>query len=263
MSKPSRATLFGVPISWIIICAAILAATSIVPLVIFPAGGYAPLSMALMPVVGIILGPFGGLIAGLVGGVLGFFISPGAFILVPVNLIAPWALIPFNAGALVNKDFKWRHLLPPFWLLLMAISWIVPYYYPGPPRFANPPALDAWISMDWFALIVFPLYLVFGWKLIPDWFERSESKIKLAVGAWTLSFMAIESMHPFEWLTQLVAANPATYRMSISNLYIPPTRQPVFLISAALIVAIFLALRRAKLRSFAGIVWGKLASKET
>jgi hypothetical protein len=213
------------------------------------------------------IGPWAGFVAGVIAGIIATFISPGGpakwgMVWVPFDIVFWFALPITFAGLGANKDQKYRWSYYPMVIGAYVVALIFPYYYPGPPTFPNPPSFFVLASCLWFSYIGAILYPILFWKMIPGWFERETSRVKLWIGGYLLTWMASEPLHPLSFVAQNWATVlPPTYMIGIYNFYVPINRQPVFAIGATLIVSVLLALRKAKLRPIPGTVWAKRATR--
>ena len=118
-------TVDGAPIAYVIALAAVVSALSFVPIPISAVlgfGGAFPLSQAVYPLVGFILGPWAGALAAGIGRIIGVFIAPHTastgLLSTAVAIVTAWA-----GGVLVQKKGSlW--LLPPIVFVLAFVAYV-------------------------------------------------------------------------------------------------------------------------------------------
>ena len=196
-TSAQRASIFGAPLSWIAIFGAILGATGIIPLIYYMEGGAVfPLATALLPVTGLVLGPFAGAVAGLIGGIIGLFINPAAFATGVLGIFDGWILPPLAAGLVANRKWYW---LVPLWIVGSVLFMFVPYAWPGPA--GGFPAFDPnmWQGIAWVTGGGLLWTVVLGYKHLNLWL-RSDSPVKIFIAVWFTTWIARELGHLFGWI---------------------------------------------------------------
>ncbi len=136
-------TLLGVPLTYIPMWAALIAALSLIPVSpLIGGGGFFTLSMAAAPAVGIALGPWAGALAAMIGGYAGAALAPYSAILGPLEPL-PRAFEALVAGLLVHRR-RWLALatLAVGPLLLLAFWSSFPLLGAEFPRCALPPPIS-------------------------------------------------------------------------------------------------------------------------
>jgi len=252
MSK-AQATVFGVPISWIAMIAAILGGSSIIPIFYFYGGaGYMSLGYALCPLMGLVLGPYGGFIAGLIGGLIAWIIMPPAVLGGPVTVILDWAMVPLIVGLIVNR--KW-HIAVVLQIIAFIFYNLFPFYIPGPPTFANPPQPFYALSGYWY-YIGLPLLVATGRK-IPEWI-RSGDKKKVALSLIVLEWASNEAMEcwGWSWYAYLFGL-PAAFVATVSAFAVPPQRIIALIVIIAIGIPLLEGLKKSGLRRIPGTAWSE------
>ncbi|MGQ4913500.1 MAG: hypothetical protein ACP6IU_01990 [Candidatus Asgardarchaeia archaeon] len=250
MSK-AQATIFGVPISWIAMVSAILAGSTVIPLFFFAGGvGYMSLGYALCPLMGLVLGPYGGFIAGLIGGTIGMFIMPAAIAGGFPQVLFDWAMPPLITGLVANR--KWKIAVPIVFAGFIMYN-LVPYYIPGPPAYPTPPQPAFFLAPYWY-YIGGILLLLTGSKL-PDW-VRSDDKKKLLASLIIFEWISNEPMEALGWSywNALLALDPnLVIWILVFNIW---WQRILTLIAVGAIgVPLIEGLRKSGLRQIPGSVW--------
>ena len=250
MSK-SQAAIFDVPISWIAMISAILAGSSIVPLFFFAeGGGYMSLGYALVPLVGLIIGPYGGFVAGLIGGTLAMFIMPAAVSGGFPYVVLLWATPPLITGLAANGKWKW---IIPIYLFDVTLYNVFPYYIPGPPTYSLPPQPFYMIAPYWYYIGII-LLLATGFKL-PEWVKSSD-KFKLSLAIIIFEWISCEPMELAAWSwTAFLFSLPPELVAAISAFAVPWQRVLTLIVEVAIGVPLLEGLRKAGLRKIPGAAW--------
>ncbi len=178
-------TLDGAPVTHIGILAAVVIGLAPLPLsVVIGSGKGFPMSQAIYPLVGWILGPVAGALADGLGGLLGAWIFPHTST-VPLATLAGAALGGFAAGAMAAKARR-RH----WWLLAAGIAGIALATYIWRAVLVNGVAL--WVAMwgafiDWSALLLFilPTRQFFARSITAD--SARQLAIGLFGGTWMVA----------------------------------------------------------------------------
>ncbi|RLI30599.1 hypothetical protein DRO48_02980 [Candidatus Bathyarchaeota archaeon] len=212
--------VFGAPLSWIALSAAIIAATSLIPAFPYPeGGGFDALAAHLIPLFALILGPWAGWLAATIGGIIGMFICPPAYIMGFLTVVDNNMAAAYTMGAVAQDRWNWtKKLYIPFWISQIAITNIVPYYWPGPPKYSPVIQPEYFLSyLPW--LIWFPIYLTpLGLKKVPEWL-RSDNPKKLFMGVWLA--LAMQSgcwYYTWWWIYNVVFAYPCLVNL-LQNVY--------------------------------------------
>ena len=251
MSK-AQATIKGVPLSWIAMVSAILAASSAIPLFFFAGGvGYMSIGYALCPLMGLVLGPYGGFIAGLIGGTLAMFIMPPAVAGGIPIVFVDWAMPPLMTG--LAAQGKWKKVLPIVIFDYLMFN-LVPYYIPGPAAgYPNPP-------QPWFALSIYWYYIggillvLTGYKL-PEW-VRSDDKKKLALSLIIFEWISNEPMEALGWIWWNYAFNiPPDLVIWICMFNVPWQRVLTLIAVVAIGVPLIDGLKKSGLKRIPGSAW--------
>ena len=250
MSK-SQAALFGVPISWIAMVAAILGGSSLIPLFFFAGGGgYTSLGYALVPLMGLVLGPYGGFIAGLIGGLIAWAIMPAAVLGGPITVFLDWAMVPLIVGLIINK--KW-HIAVALQILAIVFYNVFPWYIPGPPTFATPAQPFYFLSGYWYYTGLI-LTLVTGRK-IPEWI-RSNDKLRVAISLIILEWASNEAMECMGWAWYAyLFFLPPDFVAFVSAFAVPWQRILTLIVVVGIGVPLLEGLKKSGLRKIPGSVW--------
>lgn len=250
MSK-AQATIMGVPLSWIAMVSAILAASTVIPLFFFAGGiGYMSLGYALCPLMGLVLGPYGGFIAGLIGGTIGMFIMPAAIAGGFPQVLFDWAMPPLITGFVAKG--KWKEMIP-LHIIAFTMFNLVPYYIPGPPAYPTPP-------QPWFALAPYWYYVggillvVTGHKL-PEW-VRSDDRRKLLISLLIFEWISNEPMEALGWSYWNMFWNlPPDLVIFICVFNVPWQRILTLIAIGAIGVPLIEGLRKSGLKRIPGSAW--------
>lgn len=158
------ATIDGAPVAYIIVLAAVVTGLALVPLsVVLGSGKSFPMSQAIYPLVGWILGPIAGAVASAIGASLGIFIAPHTTT-VPVATVLGAVMGSFVAGTMITAGPR-----KTWWLPLSILLCIVYGLYGVRAVFQNGVRIHALILgsfINWSALLLFVLptrKLASGW----------------------------------------------------------------------------------------------------
>lgn len=156
----SDVSIFGAPVSWVALFGSLIGALSIVPMSFYTTGGgFMSAGMGIFaPISGIILGPWAGFVAGTIGGVIGMMISPAAYPLGFLDILLSGSLMPMAWGLMTPKYYRWLLFLFP---INWALSYFIPYYYPGHRIGLTEPVEPYFflaMHLGWFSLIIFFLF---------------------------------------------------------------------------------------------------------
>ena len=123
-SPTGRGTLFlGAPITYIPIWAAIIVVLSLIPLSpVVGGGGFFTLSMAVSPLVGVVLGPWAGALTALIGGYVSMAVAPYGAVLGPLEPI-PRALEALVGGFVAHRRRRFTWLATAFGPALLVVFW--------------------------------------------------------------------------------------------------------------------------------------------
>lgn len=118
--KPERG-LFGAPISYIALMAAVTAVLQLIPFsVVLGSGVSFPLSLSVTGLIGILLGPWAGAIAVLIGSSIGVMIAPHTAWLGPITVIVMVAA-PLATGLITTG----RRYIVGIYLLAATAVWLI------------------------------------------------------------------------------------------------------------------------------------------
>jgi hypothetical protein len=243
-------TMLGVPISWVAIWGALLGVTSLIPVVIFVGseGGNFPLSTALAPIVGLVLGPYGGFVAGLVGGTIGMFLNPAAYYM-GVGNILDVAMAALVTGWIINKRWYFSAAL----IAAMALAFnIIPFYVLN---IYTPPIDPAVHLAMWFYYVGLAVLCVTGWNILPKWIKGT-NPAKMFVAGLILVWVGVAPGHLMGWIAFDVLYNfPIASNILVGTYIMPIQRIEILVLGALIGTAILVALRRAGLRKIPGAAW--------
>jgi hypothetical protein len=246
----SAVGIFGAPISWVALVAALIGAMSIVPFLFYPlGGGFLSAGIGIFgPVGGILLGPWAGFVAGFIGGLIGMVISPAAYPLGLVDVTLSGAFVPLAWGLMqprYRKIVVWA-----FPLVLVAAS-IIPYHWPGAAiglgGVKEPANILQW-SHGWLGMLLFWFLAPRIWKLYD-----SESQTKSLIGFALNMFMATVlwmTVWVFPWYMIIRLPFDVAVANSWANWWV--TAIPMTLTSAVIGFFLIRAIRRGNLRRIPG-----------
>jgi hypothetical protein len=184
-----RSYLFGTPIAWIAVYAALVGVTSLIPILPYAGGGgYWPLATPLACVAPLLLGPIGGIISALVGGIIGMFIAPPAY---PLGILDATLITTFPAiftGLALNMKKYWKIFLVVQVLSVVAF-FVSLFSYPGLPGGWSGVSVEGFIAESlWYWLVPSIVLLSpIGTKYINDWARSDNARnrsIGIFLGAW-------------------------------------------------------------------------------
>ncbi len=148
-------TVDGAPVSYLVVLAATVAALALIPLsVVLSSGKSFPLSQAIYPLVGWLLGPVAGALASGIGALIGVFVAPHTTTLPPATVLGA-ALGSLAAGAMAPDGPRRR-----WWIPLTLFFGLAYLLYAGRAVVQNgvaPVAVLAGSFIDWSALLLFAL----------------------------------------------------------------------------------------------------------
>lgn len=182
------ATIDGAPIAYVVVLAAICTALAFIPFsVIVTLGSSFPLSQAVFPLVGWILGPVAGAVASGIGALVGVFVAPHTAG-VPVVRVIGAVFASLVAGSMGRQTHRrW------WWLPISAVGVLALALFAGRAVVQNGVRLWAAVAgslIDWSALLLFALP---SRKLIGHWIESPNLglvAVGLGLGTWTAAGMA-------------------------------------------------------------------------
>jgi len=243
-------TMFGVPISWVAIWGALLGVGALIPIVIgFGGEGVNfPLSTCLAPIIGLVLGPYGGFVAGLIGGTIGMFLNPGAYYM-GVGNILDVAMAALMTGWIVNK--RW-YLSAALYAVMIAAYNIIPFYVLN----IYTPPIDPGVHLAlWFYYVGFAVLLATGWNILPAWI-KSGNAAKLFIAAWIMVWVGVAPGHLMGWVAfSWLFAYPINLIILVGTYMVWWQRIIILTVGAVLGTAILVALKRTGLRKIPGAAW--------
>ena len=117
----SRRGIFGSPISYVALMASVVAVFQLIPFsVVLGPGISFPLSLAIIGLVGILLGPWAGAIAVLIGSAIGVMIAPHTAWLGPITVLV-MVITPIGTGLITNG----KRVIVGLYLIAASIIWWV------------------------------------------------------------------------------------------------------------------------------------------
>ncbi|MCL4459628.1 MAG: hypothetical protein M1136_02100 [Chloroflexi bacterium] len=185
MAEARRAGIFGAPVSYIALLAAVTAAFQLIPFsVVLGPGLSFPLSLAIDSLVGILLGPWAGGLAVLIGSVIGIMIAPHTAFLGPFT-IAVVTLPAIVAGLIVIRQYYVAAAIMFAGGLWWVISYAMILHYPDPKVYLYP-----WRYFVPAVLLLFPALNEKALRLL-----QSENRLGIAVAVGYISWIGSQSGH--------------------------------------------------------------------
>jgi len=179
----------GAPVAYIVVLAAVVAGLAFVPLsAVIGSGKSFPMSQAIYPLIGWILGPVAGGIADAVGASIGILLAPHTTT-VPAATLLGALLGGFAAGAMAIGSSRKN-----WWIVAGAVSLLAYAAYAGRAVLMNGVGIGAVVLgsfIDWSALL---LYLLPTRKLAAQWIGGKDLG-KLAVGLFLGTWMVAGLTH--------------------------------------------------------------------
>jgi hypothetical protein len=202
--RGDEVTVDGAPISHVIVLAAVVTALSALPFsLILSAGGAFPLSQAIYPLVGWILGPLAGAVASGTGALVGIFLFPHTAGPIPALRPIAAALASFTAGTLYLKGKR------SWWWVPLALLFTLAFTVYLVSAMVNQVELWAFLvgtTIDWTGLL---LYLLPTRVLFGRWLGNEDPRRlvpALFVGTWMvsgLSHLALTGLIYYPFLFKL------------------------------------------------------------
>lgn len=182
------ATLDGAPIAYVVVLAAVCTALAFIPFsVIVALGSSFPLSQAVFPLVGWILGPVAGAVASGIGALVGVFVAPHTAG-VPIVRVVGGVVASFAAGSMMRGGKRsW------WWLPITTGGMVALALFPGRAIVEN--GVSVWAAtgasfINWSALLIFALPTR---RLIVRWLSNADLRLValgLGLGTWTAAGLA-------------------------------------------------------------------------
>ena len=180
------ASLDGTPINHIMVMSAVVTVLNFIPFSItIGAGGIFPLSQGIFPLLGWILGPFGGAMASGIGTLMGVFLAPHTAGIPPVSIFVA-IISSFAAGTMtIGKHRR-------YWWIGMAVFFIIILFFYMFRAFNNGVPISIIIKgslIDWSGLLFFVLPTR---TLFASWIHSKNLyllSLGLFFGSWTISGM--------------------------------------------------------------------------
>ncbi|MGK7943433.1 MAG: hypothetical protein AB4058_03090 [Microcystaceae cyanobacterium] len=189
VTKLSGATIDGTPTAYIVVLSAVVTALSFIPFsVVLSAGGAMPLSQAVFPLLGWLLGPIAGMVGAGIGAMIGVFLAPYTAG-VPALSIGNAMLTAFVAGLMgksPNKSY--------WWLIVSIISCVNLFLYANHAIVNNGVDRNIVIAgsfINWSGLLLFMLPTR---RLFARWIGSKDLKL-LALGLFGGTWMASGVSH--------------------------------------------------------------------
>jgi len=110
------AAIDGAPVAYVVVLAAVITALSFIPfsVTLGGGGGAFPVSQAVIPLAGIILGPIAGAVATGIGTLIGVFVAPHTAGAVPIVTVLGGMTISFTSGLIRDGEKRSKWWLIPF-----------------------------------------------------------------------------------------------------------------------------------------------------
>jgi hypothetical protein len=179
----------GAPVAYIVVLAAVVVGLAFVPLsAVIGSGKSFPMSQAIYPLIGWILGPIAGATADAVGALIGILLAPHTTT-VPAATLLGALLGGFAAGAMAIGSSRKN-----WWIVAGAVGILAYAAYAGRAVLMNGVGIVAVILgsfIDWSALL---LYLLPTRKLAAQWIGGKDLG-KLAVGLFLGTWMVAGLTH--------------------------------------------------------------------
>jgi hypothetical protein len=189
VTKLSGASIDGTPTAYIVVLSAVVTALSFIPFsIVLSTGGSMPLSQAVFPLLGWLLGPIAGMVGSGIGAMIGVFLAPYTAG-VPALSIGNAMLTAFIAGLMgksKNKSY--------WWLIVSIISCISLFLFANHAIASN--GVDrniviAGLFIDWSGLLLFILPTR---RLFARWIGSRDLKL-LILGLFCGTWMASGLSH--------------------------------------------------------------------
>lgn len=188
VSTGGGASLDGAPVSYVVVLAAVCAALAFIPFsVILALGSSFPLSQAVFPLVGWILGPIAGAVASGVGALIGVFVAPHTAG-VPVVRVLGAMVASFVAGSMGPGSHRRG-----WWVPVTAVGVVCVLLFGGRAVLVNGVDVGVVIAgmfINWSALLLFALPTR---TLIAKWIGSAKLgwlALGLGLGTWLSAGMA-------------------------------------------------------------------------
>ncbi len=187
--KASAATVDGASLTMVVAMAAVVAVLSLIPFsAVLGVGGSFPLSQAVYPLVGWLLGPVAGALASGVGAVVGLFVAPHTAGGLPWLRFFGAALSSFVAGTMTARSSRSR------WWMAVGALLVLTFLAYGKQALSNGIGLHLFLLgsiIDWSALV---LYLLPTRRWVGE-AVRSEQWRWLAIGLFFGTWIAAGLSH--------------------------------------------------------------------
>jgi len=259
----SRSQLFGSPIAWIAVYAALVGVTSLVPVLPYAGGGgYWPLATPIAALAPLLIGLPGGVVASFVGGLIGMFIAPPAYplgVLDAFNVAATPAIL---VGLALSMKKYWKYFIP-LDLLSVVAYFVVMFYYPGAKVFAwagvslccSPTSYLISGLYYWLVPLVV-LASPIGTKYIYN-MARNTNVRSRSIGVFLGSWMAMNAYYywPAFWEYWVLYSFP-TALLGVMNWAVYSWYEPLFAVLVTIIaVPLAEALRKSGMAKPPDVIW--------
>jgi hypothetical protein len=179
------AAIDGAPVSFIVVMAALVTALSFVPLsVVMGSGGSFPLSQAILPLVGVLLGPIAGAVASGIGALAGVFLAPHTAGIPPVTIIGAM-FASFTAGSFIRVIQGRRNWWIPVSVITILV-WILVSYRA---LVTNGVPINIFLLFSLMQISAMLLYVLPTRILISKWLS-STSPVWLSVGMFLITWVS-------------------------------------------------------------------------
>ncbi|HJX24347.1 MAG TPA: hypothetical protein VJ574_08110 [Candidatus Bathyarchaeia archaeon] len=251
VTRQRSIAILGVPISWIAIVGSLVGVGTLIQveiLFVAPVGDHFQLSTVLAPLVGLVLGPYGGFAAAILGGIIGMFLNPAAYYM-GVGNIMDLGMAALATGWIINKKWHWTAIM--YVTMIVAYN-IVPFYILN---IYTPPIDPAVHLAMWFYYAGFGFLLSLGWNILPSW-ARSENPGKLFVATWILTWIGVAPGHLLGWIAyDVLFSFPMALNVIVGATVMPRQRLFILTVGALISSAVLIALRRTGLRKIPRAAW--------
>ncbi|MGK7930849.1 MAG: ECF transporter S component [Microcystaceae cyanobacterium] len=189
VTKLSGATIDGTPTAYIVVLAAVVTALSFIPFsIVLSTGGSMPLSQAVLPLLGWLLGPIAAMVGAGIGAMIGVFLAPYTAG-VPALSIGSAMLTALVAGLMGKSRNR-----PYWWLIVSILSCLSLFLYAHHAIANNGVDRNIVIAgsfIDWSGLLLFILPTR---RLFARWIGSQDIKL-LALGLFFGTWMASGLSH--------------------------------------------------------------------
>jgi hypothetical protein len=240
--------IFGAPISYVALLAAVTAVLQLIPFsVVLGPGVSFPLSLATGGLMGILLGPWAGAVAVLVGGAIGVLIAPHTAFLGPLTILV-LIMAPLASGLIVTG----RHRIVGIYLLAAGILWWVIYF-----ATTGMPQDKVVLLMPWRYIVPGVLLFIPGLTEKAVRMLRSENRLALASALGYITWISLQTDHSISAIVGNLLLFPLpeeVYRILITTI-IGAERGALTIVGIVIGLGVIVGLRRMGIRRPEQGVW--------